>query len=200
MNFPAGQYGLIYADAAWDFETHSEAGQKKSQHAHYDCMTLDELKAMRDDVVFATAPDSVLVMWACFPSLHWAMDLMKTWGFDYVTGGSWNKITRHGKQGFGTGYILRSSSELFLIGKHGSPKAKNKRTRNALFSGDVPPSLHDILNISVNAGLREHSRKPDQMIDMLEKLFDGPYLELFCRHKRPGWEAWGNQTEKFGGA
>lgn len=198
-NFPAGQYGVIYADPAWFYEMYSEKGHDKSPHSHYGCMTMDELKALRDSIVFATAPNAVCIMWACFPMLREALELMAHWGFQYVTGGSWNKLTATGKQAFGTGYVLRSASELFLVGKHGAPRIKNRSTRNSLFTGDVPLDLREA-SLSVNTERREHSRKPDEMIPLIEALFDGPYLELFARQKRPGWEAWGNQTEKFAGA
>lgn len=199
MNFPSGQYGVIYADPPWFYEMYSEKGHEKSPHAHYGCMTMDELKALREPILWATAPNAVCVMWACFPMLKEALDLMQYWGFPCVTGGPWNKLTAMGKQAFGTGYVLRSAAELFLIGKHGAPRIKNHSTRNSLFTGDVPEDLREV-GLSINTVRREHSRKPDEMIPLIEGLFDGPYLELFARQKRPGWEAWGNQTEKFEGA
>lgn len=198
MKIPSGQYGVIYADPPWAYEMYSEKVYEKSPHSHYDCMQIDALKAMRDDVVFATAPDAVCIMWACFPLLPQAISLMQHWGFDYVSGGAWNKLSTSGKQCFGTGYILRSASELFLIGKHGNPKQKNRATRNCLFTGDIPANLRD-LGISINTIRREHSRKPDEMILLIENLFPGPYLELFAREQRPGWDSFGNETEKFKG-
>lgn len=198
MRIPTGQYGVIYADPAWQYEMYSDKGLAKSPQAHYDCMSLDELKAMRDDVVFATAPDAVCVMWACFPMLREALGLMEHWGFTYITGGPWNKLTATGKRAFGTGYVLRGSSELFLIGRHGHPQIKNKVTRNCLFTGDLPTNLNDI-GILLSCARREHSRKPDEMILLIENLFQGPYLELFSRQRRLGWDAWGNETTKFSG-
>ncbi len=47
------------------------------------------------------------------------------------------------------------------------------------------------------ASRREHSRKPDQAYDRIEQLVDGPYLEMFARHIRSGWDGWGNQTALF---
>lgn len=49
----------------------------------------------------------------------------------------------------------------------------------------------------IAAPRREHSRKPDEIHNRIEALFDGPYLELFARQKRKGWDCWGNETEKF---
>lgn len=178
--FPRGQFGVILADPPWAYEMYSENGHAKSPYAHYDCMPAGQLKAMRDDILFAAGPNCVLFMWAVFPMLPFALDLMSTWGFQYKTGGAWHKKTVHGKTAFGTGYILRSACEPFLIGTLGNPTIKNRSTRNL-----------------IEAVAREHSRKPDETIGIIEELFEGPYLELFSRQKRPGWESWGNETEKF---
>lgn len=187
MTFPQGQFGVIHADPAWSYQMYSDKGHGKSPHAHYQCMSMDELKGMRDDILFATAPDAVLFMWAVWPMLPDALELMKEWGFQYKTGGAWHKRSKTWlpeceapKSAFGTGYILRSACEPFLIGTRGEPKAKNRSTRNI-----------------IEAAVREHSRKPDSTIEMLENLFDGPYLELFARTKREGWSVWGNETDKF---
>lgn len=196
---PLGQFGLIYADPAWLYEMYSDKGHEKSPNAHYACMNTDKLKALRDQVVFSAAPDCVLFMWSIWPMLRQAIDVMNAWGFTYKTGGSWAKTTVHGKQSFGTGYILRAANEPFLIGTIGRPKIKNRSTRNQLFTGEVPEDLND-LGISITSQRREHSRKPDEMATLLENLFDGPYLEMFARTQRPGWVSWGNETSKFGSA
>lgn len=182
MTFPKSQHALIYCDPPWKYEMYSAAGEDKSPQKHYPCMDLDEMKALRDDLLFATAPNAAMVMWTTFAFLPAALDLMAHWGFTYKTGGVWHKMTENDKSAFGTGYILRSTCEPFLIGTLGAPKIKNRATRN-LFT-----SLR-----------REHSRKPDEMYTLIERLFDGPYLELFARTTRPGWTSWGNQTDKFGG-
>jgi N6-adenosine-specific RNA methylase IME4 len=46
--------------------------------------------------------------------------------------------------------------------------------------------------------LREHSRKPDEMYDKVERLLGGPYIELFARNKRDNWDSWGNEVDKHG--
>lgn len=195
--FPAGQHGLIYADPAWLYAMYSDKGREKSPDAHYDCMTIDEMKAMRDDVLFATAPDAVLVMWSTFPHLPEALDLMHAWGFTYKTGGPWVKRTKTAKPAFGTGYVLRSAAELFLIGTIGKPRIKNRGTRNVLLTGEWPDKIEQLDSVMVDTIRREHSRKPDEMIPLIEALFDGPYLELFARTKREGWNVWGNQLDTF---
>lgn len=177
---PKGQFGVIYADPPWSYEMYSEKGHGKSPRAHYECMSEQDLAAMRDDILFAAGPDCVLFMWAVWPKLIDAMTLMNEWGFIYKTGGAWHKKTVNDKTAFGTGYIMRSACEPFLIGTIGSPNIKNRSTRNL-----------------IEAATREHSRKPEEATKIIEELFDGPYLELFAREQKPGWESWGNETEKF---
>src|ERR1017187_5509203 len=195
--FPAGQYGVIYCDPPWAYEMYSAKGYEKSPQEHYDCMSIDELKALRDPIVFATAPNAVCIMWATFALLPAALDLMRTWGFQFKTGGPWIKRAGNGNPAMGTGYVLRSAAELFLIGTLGAPRTKNKGQRNLLLTGDWPHRTEDIDSIIVDSLRREHSRKPDEMIPLIENLFEGPYLELFARTQRPGWTTWGNQTDKF---
>ncbi|WP_417790681.1 MT-A70 family methyltransferase [Terasakiella pusilla] len=178
MQFPTQKYGVIYADPPWQFKTYSEKGLVKSPQAHYQCETLGDIKSI--PVGQAALDDSVLYMWATFPMLPQAVELMDAWGFKYKSGGAWHKKTKHGKTAFGTGYIFRSAAELFLVGTRGKPSTNNRSTRNI-----------------IEAQVREHSRKPDCTYDLIENLFDGPYLELFARQTRPGWDAWGNEVGKF---
>lgn len=192
---PGGRFGVIYCDPPWAYETYSAKGLKKSPQAHYDCMTLDELKQMRDAVLFATAPDAACVMWSTFAMLPQAMDLMRAWGFTYKTGGAWVKRSANGNPSFGTGYVLRSASELFLVGTVGAPAINNRATRNVLLTGEWPAKAEDIDAVIVDTLRREHSRKPDEMVPVIENLFSGPYLELFAelhgQTPRKGWAYWG---------
>lgn len=204
------QYGVIYADPPWKYKMYSDKGHEKSPQKHYQCMTQKELLAMREKILWATAPNSILVIWTTFAAgniggetvdfIADALELIRAWGFQRVTGGPWIKRTAGGKCTFGTGYIMRGAAELFLIGTHGNPRVKNRSTRNLLLTGDWPKGLGDIDSIIIDALRREHSRKPDEMIAVVEALFDGPYLEVFARTRRPGWDAWGNETDKFSGA
>ncbi len=203
MKIPSGQYGVIYVDPPWKYKMYGEAGYEKSPQKHYPCMSQEEMLALRDHVLFAAAPNSVMVMWTVFAAdqerdfLVDAIELMRAWGFQRKTGGPWVKMAGTGNPSMGTGFILRGAAELFLIGTHGAPKIKNKGTRNLLLTGDWPKEIDDIQEIMVNTLRRQHSRKPDEMIPLIENLFEGPYLELFGRTQRPGWTVAGNQTDKF---
>lgn len=173
-------YGGILADPAWSYDNWSAAGEAKNPKAHYACMSLDAIKAL--PVSHLAAGDCLLVMWATAPMLPQGIETMTAWGFRFVTAGAWAKQSRTGeKWAFGTGYVLRSAAEFFLVGALGKPAYQARNIRNLLV-----------------APVREHSRKPDHMHRMVEALVPGPYLELFARERRPGWDAWGNETDKFG--
>ena len=79
----AGAYRAIYADPPWRFSTYSEKGKGRSAEAHYDCMTLPEIKAM--PVANWGASDAALFLWTTDPMLRHAMDVIESWGFTYKT-------------------------------------------------------------------------------------------------------------------
>lgn len=177
---PTGPFSLIMSDPPWRFATRSPKGLKKSPQAHYDCMALSDIKEI--PVASVAAPDCLLLMWATAPMLPQAMELMEAWGFTYKTMGAWAKQSSTGRKwAFGTGYILRSASEPFLIGTRGAPKVVSRSERNL-----------------IAAPIREHSRKPDDCRRMLERMIpQGRRLEMFAREAAPGWDAWGNQVDHF---
>ena len=125
-------------------------GHEKSPQDHYDCMSIDALKGLRDPIVFAMAPNAACIMWATFALLPAALDLMLTWGFQFKTGGPWIKRASNGNPAMGTGYVMRSAAELFLIGTLGAPRIKNHSTRNLLLTGDWPERPQDIDSIIVD--------------------------------------------------
>ncbi|MCV6826021.1 MULTISPECIES: MT-A70 family methyltransferase [Halocynthiibacter] len=176
---PLFRYGLIVADPPWTFATRSRKGiTRKGASGQYSTMSLEDIKNM--PVAEISAPDSVLWLWATNPLLDIAFEVMKAWGFQFKTAGHWSKKTVHGKQAFGTGYILRCAGEPFLIGTIGKPKtAKNVRS---VIEGPV----------------REHSRKPDEAFEAASHLCgDVPKIELFSRQPRKGWDVFGNEIHKF---
>jgi N6-adenosine-specific RNA methylase IME4 len=175
-------FDVVMADPPWSFENWSEGGNSKNAKAQYDCMPTPDIAAL--PVGHLAAGDCWLWLWATHPMLRDAMQVMDAWGFKYVTSGPWVKRGASGKLAMGTGYILRSCSELYLIGKVGDPKTFDRGTRGV-----------------IEAPRRQHSRKPDAAYSTAEKLF-GPArrADLFSRQHRPGWMAWGNESSKFEGA
>lgn len=210
---PAGGFGLIMADPPWSFENFSAKGEAKNPKAHYDCMGLDAIKAM--PVSALAAPDCVLWMWAINPMVPQALQVIESWGFEVKTFGAWVKRTARGKDAFGTGYLFRSSSEPILIATRGAPKV-TRATRSTVASYDADgfdpdgvggPDGSTLMRpgadwpdtvITIEAKIREHSRKPDEAFAAAEALLpDVRRIELFSRQARPGWSAWGNETAKF---
>ena len=187
MTWPFGtlrplSYDVIMADPPWSFDNWSVGGNAKNAKAQYACMPLAEIAAL--PVGHLAGGDAWLWLWATYPMLPQAVQVMAAWGFPYVTGGTWVKRGTSGKLAMGTGYVLRSCSEIFLLGKHGSPRTCSRSIRNV-----------------IEAPRREHSRKPEEAYAMAEELF-GPArrADLFSRASRPGWDAWGNETGKFDAA
>jgi len=171
-------YSLIMADPPWAFRAYSERGLGKSPQAHYLTMSLDDIKAL--PVASLATPDAILWLWATNPMLPQAFEVVDAWGFQFKSAGHWVKRTTTGKLAFGTGYILRSAGEPFLIGTRGKPQTT--RSVRSVIEGPV----------------REHSRKPDEAYQAAEALMPGARrLDLFSRESRPGWDAWGAEAGKF---
>ena len=90
----AGTYRAILADPPWRFSTYSDKGKGRSAEAHYDCMTLPEIKAM--PVADWAAKDAVLFLWTTDPMLRHALDVVAAWGFTYKTVAFyWVKLNRN---------------------------------------------------------------------------------------------------------
>jgi N6-adenosine-specific RNA methylase IME4 len=170
------KYAVIYADPPWRFATYSHRGKGRSAEAHYNCMSLDDIKMV--PVADMAMPDCALLLWTTDPLLPQALDVMASWRFVYKTiGFVWAKTTADGKRfPIGTGYYTRANPELCLLGTMGHPKRRSCAVRKLI----VAPR-------------REHSRKPDEAYARIETLFSGPYVELFQRLPRPGWDRYGNE-------
>lgn len=176
---PIGGFTLIMADPPWRFALRSAKGQRKSADAHYRTMDLATIKALPVAEALA-AQDCLLWLWATNPMLPQALEVLSAWGFAFATSGHWSKKTIHGRQAFGTGYVLRCAGEPFLIGRRGRP-ATTRGTRSV-----------------IEAVTREHSRKPDEAFVAAERLMpDARRIEIFSRQSRPGWATWGDEAVKF---
>lgn len=180
-------YDVILADPATKFERWSDKPNAKTPEHHYSTMTWEDLAAL--EVSKLGRGDTILFLWACWPTLRQSMELLDQWGFRYVTGGAWHKRSKHGKSAFGTGYVLRSASEPYLIGTLGSPLTA-KNVRNVIETSDL-----DV----IDAVARGHSRKPDEQYDYCQRLAPRAvrFAELFGRQRWPGWDVWGNEADKF---
>jgi N6-adenosine-specific RNA methylase IME4 len=176
---PCGPFDLIYADPPLHFATWSARGDGRSPQRKYRCTTLAELTAL--PIVAVAASNSILAIWVYGPRLLDTLALISTWGFTYVSVGfTWIKTTAAGVIHFGTGYYTRKGSETLLLAKRGNGLKRCDR--------GVPEVIL--------APRRQHSQKPDQAAERLERLFgDVRRLELFARSRRPGWVSWGDELD-----
>ena len=176
-------YKVIYADPPWTFATYSRKGKGRSPEAYYDCMSLADIEAL--PVAEWAAGDCVLLLWATDPLLDKAFQIINAWGFTYKTVGFyWAKLKRpeasFDDHSFftGLGFWTRANPELCLLATRGRPHRRRADVRKLI----VSPR-------------REHSRKPEEAYERIEALCEGPYLEMFARFPRPGWDSWGIDTE-----
>lgn len=196
IGLPRGHYRAILADPPWQFNSlwggrpkKTEAGYpSRAVDAHYDTLTIEQIAAL--PVGELAAEDCVLFLWTCWPVLQKSLPIIEAWGFTYKTCAfSWMKADPYrlfaddATPFAGMGYWTRANTEPCLLATRGRPTRRAADVRQGII-----------------APRREHSRKPECVRERIERLVDGPYLELFARSRRPGWESWGNEVEKFGDA
>lgn len=178
-------FGVVLADPPWSFKTFNGKGTPhRTEEDHYEVMSAEDLEKL--PVGDLAAKDCALFMWVVDSNLPQALELGARWGFTYKTiAFNWVKLTKPDKEGkqkprMGMGYWTRKQTELCLLFVKGKPPRIGKDVRQL-----------------IKAQRREHSRKPEQQYGRIEALVNGPYIELFARNQRKGWESWGNQTDKF---
>ena len=178
LAMPDSPADVIVADPPWAYH------QKHKRGLPYPTMTPDELRAMKIPV----AENALIFMWTTGPHFPQAVDLMKAWGFDYVTVAFvWEKTFKNGKPVCGMGFYTRSCCEFVLLGRRGVGVSKWIEDHS--------------INQLIVSPKREHSRKPEEFWVLINRLLgQSPHLrklELFARERRPGWEAWGNDVDHF---
>lgn len=196
---PRGHFGAILADPPWAFQAWYAGGWRTREDgskyysssspraARYDTMAAGDIATM--PVAELAASDAVLFLWGCWPTLPQALQVMSGWGFTYKSCAFvWTKANVSQIDMFREdatpdmllGYWTRANTEFCILGTRGKPKRIATDVRQAI----IEPR-------------REHSRKPSEIHERIERLVGGPYLELFARAERPGWACWGNEVGKF---
>lgn len=174
------KYRTIYADPPWQFS--NRTGKVAPEHkrlSRYSTMKLDDIKKL--PVSDAADEKCHLYLWVPNALLPEGLEVMRAWGFEYKTNLVWEKVRKDGfPDGRGVGFYFRNVTEIVLFGIKGD----NNRT--------LPPGRSQV-NL-LRASKREHSRKPDEFIKLIEACSPGPYLELFARGRRENWDMWGNQA------
>lgn len=175
-------YGTILADPPWQFQ--NRTGKVAPEHrrlSRYATLTLKDIKGLPVDIV--AAAQSHLYLWVPNALLREGLEVMSAWGFKYITNIIWHKVRKDGEpDGRGVGFYFRNTTEMLLFGVRGKLRTREPgRTQ---------------VNI-IKTRKREHSRKPDEVYEIIEACSPGPYLELFARGNRPGWGQWGNEVENY---
>jgi len=172
------QFSTILADPPWRFS--NRTGKMAPEHRRlmrYSTMSLQQI--MELPIAQVAAPGSHLYLWVPNALIIEGLEVMRRWGFQYKTNLVWYKVRKDGgPDGRGVGFYFRNVTELVLFGVRG-----HRRT--------LAPGRRQV-NI-ITSRKREHSRKPDELYDLIEQCSPGPYVELFARHSRRNWVQWGNE-------
>ena len=177
LPLPEGKYNIIYADPPWSYGGNLP---QRNPVKHYDTLETPEIAQMPVNTI--AGDNSCLFLWATFPKLPDALEVIKAWGFEYKTlAFVWIKQNKNKKGLFwGLGGWTRSNSEICLLGVKGNPERKNADVHSVIMSP-----------------IEEHSKKPDETRERILNLCgDLPRIELFCRNPITGWDAWGDEIEK----
>lgn len=177
------KFHTVLADPPWRFT--NRTGKMAPEHRRlnrYHTMELAEIKDLPvSDVINEPAH---LYLWVPNALLPEGIEVLRAWGFEYKSNIVWHKIRKDGgSDGRGVGFYFRNVTELVLFGVRG----KNART--------LPPGRRQV-NL-VASQKREHSRKPDELYEVIEACSNGPFLEMFARDTRKGWTAWGHEAENY---
>lgn len=193
----SGKYRTIVADPPWDYEegfataptpVHGTPGPVKRVALPYESMTLDEIGAL--PVTDWAAKDCRLFLWTTNRYLPDAFKILDAWGFAYKQTLVWRKTGNPSPFG---GSVAPNHAEYLLVATVGKPQ------RLSRLKSSVIDALAPAPGKSRGGTKRRHSSKPDLFLDMVERVSPGPYLELFARRERLGWETWGDQSANSSG-
>jgi site-specific DNA-methyltransferase (adenine-specific) len=173
------KYKVILCDPPWTY-TNWRGKDHGAAKAHYKCMKVHEIASL--PVHDIGGENCALLMWITFPKLVEAahVPIMQAWNFRPVTAAfMWRKRYASGKPYMGLGFYTRSAAEPCILGIRGS----------------MPPLRKDVMQVIEAPRTQTHSTKPEEIYTRTEALFPGPYIELFARKKRSGWDAFGYELD-----
>jgi N6-adenosine-specific RNA methylase IME4 len=165
-------YRVIVADPPWNIKKLTHRARPNQIAMDYPVMTSEAIKAL--PVANVAADDCWLFLWTIQKYLFEAKAILEAWGFQHLCVGVWEKT--YGRSAGMPLYGFRWNAEFYLVGyKRKPPLWPERKLMPLVFQA---PNIH-------------HSQKPEQFQDMVELVSPGPYLELFARRKRPGWDCVG---------
>jgi N6-adenosine-specific RNA methylase IME4 len=181
--------GVISGDPPHRYETYSDKGRDRCADRHYAVMEHEDILAMGPLVKALAAKDCALSLWTSGTFAERSYEIAEAWGFRFITFAFvWIKTKKNcliiepdelteADLPTGLGKTTRAGAEFVLLAKRGSP-----------------PRLDKKVDQVVIAPRGRHSEKPEEVARRIERLYPGPYLELFARRQRPGWTCWGNEV------
>jgi len=177
-----GKYSTVLADPPWRFK--NSTGKVAPEHkrlARYPTLSLDEIISIPVDEI--TEEKSHLYLWVPNALIAEGLKVMEAWGFTYKTNIIWYKIRKDGgPDGRGVGFYFRNVTEMVLFGVKGKLRT-------------LQPGRSQVNILTTRK--REHSRKPDELYDIIESCSPEPYLEMFARGGRENWTIWGNESKNY---
>ncbi len=177
-----GSYGTILADPPWRFT--NRTGKIAPEHrrlSRYSTLSFKEIRKI--PVSKVAAEKTHLYLWVPNALLLEGLRVLESWGFNYKTNLIWHKVRKDGgPDGRGVGFYFRNTTEIILFGIRG-------RLRT------LAPGRSQV-NI-IRSRKQEHSKKPEELYEIIEACSPGPYLELFARGTRKNWHQWGNEVENY---
>ena len=176
------KYQIIYADPPWAYRNMGNI--QATANEHYPTMSNEDICNLKVSEI--TDDNCILFLWATFPKLQEALDVIKAWGFEYKTiGFTWIKKNKNGGNFFGVGWYTKSNAEVCLIGVKGKA-----------------PKISNSISSVIETKRDKHSRKPDIVRKKIVAFCgDVPRIELFARERNElfneyeGWDVWGNEIK-----
>jgi N6-adenosine-specific RNA methylase IME4 len=179
-NLRQSKYACVVADPPWDVQRLASPGNVafgtqdetlRSIRLEYPTMTVGEIAAL--PVASLAAEDAHLYVWTINRYIDETYDIARAWGFEPKTLLTWAKKP----MGLGPGGAFSQTSEHILFARRGR---------------DISKARIDSTWWQWPRG--RHSAKPDAFQDIVEQVSPGPYVELFARRDRLGWDTWGNES------
>ena len=184
-------YGVIYADPPWAYRGYvSEGVPQTTSTQHYKTIPVEDLAQM--PVGDLARPDCALFMWVMSSHTPQCFWLAEKWGFKFASKAfCWTKLN---ELSIAKERLCNDPRAFFMGMGHGT----RRNTEDCwLFTTGRPRRLDKGVRELVVAPIREHSRKPDEVYGRIERLFRGPYCELFSRCNKRGWASWGDEGGKY---
>jgi N6-adenosine-specific RNA methylase IME4 len=184
------KYSTIVADPPWDypegFAERVDAPHKQDRDRGvigtkiavrplpYSSLSIQQIAEL--PIPALAAADCRLFLWATNRYLPFALSICSDWGFSYRQLLVWDKTPTFNPL---SGSVAAQATEFAVVAVRGKP-ARLAKAKSNVVRGQKPRA--------------SHSRKPDSFLDLVEEVSPGPYLELFARRQRLGWDTWGNEA------